>query len=307
MSWIKRMWPVLVCLVASVLILGGFVVRPNLAASDGTQASRGTAIPLEVSQTATKKIDTLKRWFYSFNAERSRTLDTTIWTVENSATTAAYNNELQTYTNRPENIRIEDDALLIEGRVEQYEGKSYTSARINTQDAFAFTYGKLEVDMKLPSGIGTWPAAWLMPNNERYKPADFPSVTDPKRQWALNGEIDFMEAVGYLPGEIIPATHSYNSLGGAVIYTPGFVDRPHDTYHRYGIVKTRDSISFTIDGVTYASRTKTNDNPLDWPYDQPYYLILNLAIGGEWAGAHGVDKVTSPWRLYVRSIAYEPL
>ena len=249
----------LVCLVASVLILGGFVIRPNLAASDGTQASSETSMSPEVSPIITKRVDTSKPWFYSFNAEQSRALDPNIWTIENSVTTAEYNKELQTYTNRPENVRIENDALLIEARVERYESRSYTSARINTRDAFAFTYGKLEVDMKLPSGVGTWPAAWLIPNDERYKIADFPSATDSKRQWALNGEIDFMEAVGYLPGEIIPATHSYNSLGRAVVYTPGFVSRPHDTYHRYGIVKTRDSISFTIDGAIYASRTRMNE------------------------------------------------
>ncbi len=301
------MWPVLVCLVASVMILGGFVVRPDSAASDQPRNLPEVTTPIEVPQAATGKVDASKPWFYTFNAEQSRALDPSIWTVENSVTTATYNKELQTYTNRPENVRIEGDALVIEAHVEQRDGQSYTSARINTRNAFAFTYGKLEVDIKLPRGVGTWPAAWLMPNDERYKVADFPSVTDPRRQWALNGEIDFMEAVGYLPGEIIPATHGYNSLGGAATYTPGVVNKPYDAYHRYGIIKTPESISFTIDGVPYASRTKTSDNPLDWPYDQSYYLILNLAIGGEWAGAQGVDETTAPWKMHVRSIAYRPL
>jgi beta-glucanase (GH16 family) len=297
----------LLCLVASALILGGFIIRPNSAASEqlgrGTEAARSSA-----SQGgAVRPIDTTNPWYYTFSNAQNPLLDTSLWTIENGITTATYNNELQTYTNRLENVRVEDGSLVIEARTEQRDGQAYTSARINTRDSFAFTYGTLEVDMKLPRGVGTWPAAWLMPNNERYKHADFPEVSDTKRSWALNGEIDFMETVGYLPGEIIPAAHNYNSLGGTASYTPGFVDDPYTAYHRYGVIKTRESITFTIDGVPYASRHKTSDNPLDWPYDQSYYLILNLAIGGKWAGAHGVDETMAPWKMHVRSISYKPL
>jgi beta-glucanase (GH16 family) len=78
-------------------------------------------------------------------------------------------------------------------------------------------------------------------------------------------------------------------------------------FHRYGIIKTPNKITFTIDGKPYASRSKKSNSPLDWPYNQPYYLILNLAIGGKWAGANGIDNASAPWLMQVKSISYRPL
>jgi len=161
--------------------------------------------------------------------------------------------------------------------------------------------------MKLPKGTGTWPAAWLMPDTPKYTPDQYGIGKDAPKAWALNGEIDFMEAVGYIPNQIIPATHSYNSLSQGTIYTPGFIDDAYGTYHKYGVIKLKDSISFTIDGKVYATRTRSSTNPLDWPYDQPYYLILNLAIGGSWAGQKGIDNSSAPWTMSVKSISYLPL
>jgi beta-glucanase (GH16 family) len=293
--------------VASVLILGGIVIRPDVAAGEYFSIQHSATQLSNRTKVAKPLIDPTQIWVYSFGATRSHSLDPSIWETENGTETADYNNEQQTYTDRPENVRIEDGALVIEARAEQWNSRSYTSARINTRNAFSFTYGILEVDMKLPHGTGSWPAAWLMPSNDRYKQSNYSDVSDPSRVWALNGEIDFMEAVGYLPGQIIPATHSYNSLGRSATYTPGFVKDQYDTYHKYGVIKTPDSITFTIDGAPYASRVKMDDSPLEWPYNQPYYLILNLAIGGKWAGAQGIDQTVAPWKMSVRSISYKPL
>jgi beta-glucanase (GH16 family) len=201
---------------------------------------------------------------------------------------------------------VQDGALVLEAMPQEKDGKDYTSGRVDTNGSFSFVYGTLEVEARLPRGVGTWPAAWLMPSDPRYQASDYPSATDQTRIYTLNGELDFLESVGYLPGQNIPAAHSYDSLAQAAQYTPAFITNPYDEYHTYGIVKTPNSIEFTIDGSVYASRQKTSNDPLSWPFDQPYYLILNLAIGGTWAGKDGVDDSSAPWQYLIKSITYTP-
>lgn len=276
MKPLVRIWPFFVSLLLSGLILTGFIVKNDpVIGEDPSSAGISAPISVQAPEAFTRQsIDTSKPWTYTFDAARSTSLDYTLWTAENGNQTADYNDELQTYTNRSQNLRIEGDALTIQARIEALNGKQYTSARINTKGRFAFTYGTLEVEMKLPKGTGTWPAAWLMPSNDRYDAATL-GVKGAPNAWALNGEIDFMEAVGYIPGEIIPAVHNYNSMtSGRTIYTPGYVKNPSGAYHRYGVIKTPTRISFTIDGKVYATREKSSNSVYDWPYDQPYYLIF---------------------------------
>ena len=304
-----RIWPFFVSLLLSGLILTGFIVRnETVVGEDPGMAGISAPIAVQGAEATTRqKIDDSKPWTYTFDAAKSTSLDYTLWTVENGNLTADYNGESQTYTTRTENVRIEGNELIIQARAESMNGKNYTSARINTKDSFAFTYGTLEVEMKLPKGTGTWPAAWLMPNNDRYDAAAL-GVKNTPNAWALNGEIDFMEAVGYIPGEVIPAVHNYNSMHSGTTYTPGYVKNADSQYHRYGVIKTPTSISFTIDGKIYATREKTSNSVYDWPYDQPYYLILNLAMGGTWGGEKGIDEAGfEGWKMHVRSISYKPL
>ncbi len=307
MKPLLRIWPFFGSLLVSGLILVGVITRTEPAV-DGAPVVDAAPVTLQAPAAVTQQtIDVSQPWNYTFNENTSRTLDLSIWTIENGNQTADYNQELQTYTNRKQNVRVEGDALVIHARTEDLSGKRYTSARINTKESFAFTYGTLEVDMKLPRGVGTWPAAWLMPQAPKYDAKQL-GVSGTTYEWALNGEIDFLEAVGYIPGEVIPSVHNYNSLQGRTLYTPGYVKDPHTTYHRYGVIKTPTKISFTIDGKVYATREKSSDSVYDWPYDQPYYLILNLAIGGSWGGEKGVDDMSADgWKLYVRSINYKPL
>lgn len=246
-------------------------------------------------------------WEINFSEYADGELPKENWNFEVGNKVAAYNDELQTYTNRTENVRIEDGVLVLEARPEKKNGRNYTSARINSKDKLNFEYGTLEVEAALPRGTGTWPAVWLMPQDPIYKPENFGITEKDAYYWAVNGEIDFVESIGRLPGQNIPAAHSYNTFKESPQYTPVYIDNPYDNYHRYGIVKTPDTITFTFDGEPYASRQKLNDDPLDWPYNQPYYLIINLAIGGKWAGDSGVDDATAPWLLKVKSITYKPL
>jgi beta-glucanase (GH16 family) len=266
-----------------------------------------TTASLPTVPVDTESIRSAKGWVYAFDDIADGALPDTDWKFEDGTLVSNYNNEAQAYTSRTDNVKVRDGTLVITAKPEQYAGKSYTSARINTYGAFSFTYGTIEVDMMIPDGGGTWPAAWLLPRNNIYKPADYGISDSDPYAWALNGEIDFAESIGNIRGENIPAAHSYNEIHGTTIYTPGFIADPYQTYHRYGVVKTPTSITFTIDGVPYASRVKTSDNPLDWPYNQPYYLILNLAVGGAWASAAGIDDASAPWELKVKSISYKPL
>lgn len=281
---------------------------PTQSAATSTALVKNATSAQNVKTAAQIEADrTTKGWVSDFTKLPNGTLSNSDWNYTIGTQVADINNEAQTYTDSSENVRIENSALVIEAKAEAKDGKAYTSARIDTNGKFSFTYGTLEVRMKLPSGTGTWPAAWLLPEKNIYSAADYGiSSTDPLAS-QLNGEIDFMEAIGSLPGQNIPAAHSYNQLKTGVVYTPGFVTNPYSEYHTYGIVKTPTKITFTIDGVAYASRTKTSDSPLDWPYNQPYYLIINIALGGSWAGAQGIDATTAPWVLSVASINYTPL
>lgn len=246
-------------------------------------------------------------WNYNFASMPDGPLPSSDWKFENGNKVADYNNELETYTSRTTNVRVQDGNLIIEAKPEDLNGKHYTSARVNTKDLFDFTYGTFEADMMLPAGAGTWPAVWLLPTNSMYKASNFGIANNDPYAWALNGEIDFAESIGSLPGQNIPAAHSYNEIRAQPTYTPAFVTNAYAQYHRYGVIKTPDSITFTLDGVPYATRHRTSSSPLDWPYNQPYYVVLDLAVGGKWAGADGIDNSSAPWLLKVRSLSYTPL
>jgi beta-glucanase (GH16 family) len=134
-----------------------------------------------------------------------------------------------------------------------------------------------------------------------------PPKTNTPPKISASPRIDFAEQVGRLPGQNIPAAHSYHSrTSGAPQYTPAYITNPYGAYHRYGIIKTPDKITFTLDGRPYATRVRTGDSALDWPFNQRYYLILNLAVGGTWAGDDGIDNSQAPWQLKVKSISYQP-
>jgi len=291
-----------------IVVLAAAICAPIILQ---TQADKVASDQLRAQDGVTRPVDIVTEhgshpWTYDFAGKREGALSRREWGFETGVTAAGYNDELQAYTARPANVRVHNGTLVIEARPEHYQGKDYTSGRITTRGLFDFTYGTLEVDMKLPEGVGSWPAAWLRPVDDTYKLADYGIAPSDPLGWALNGEIDFAEAVGYIPGQNIPAIHSYDEVHQAPTYTPAYIPDSATAFHRYGVIKTPDKITFTIDGVPYNTRIRTGNNVLDWPYNQPYYLILNLAVGGKWAGAHGVDTASMPWQLQIRSISYSP-
>ncbi len=183
------------------------------------------------------------------------------------------NNELQYYTDRPENIIVEDGVLKITARREQYEGSAYTSARINTFGKIEQAYGRFEARMQMPWGQGLWPAFWLLGN-------DIDIVS-----WPQCGEIDIMEYRGQQPTKMAGTVHGPGYSAGDAItkeYDLGN-DRFDTDFHIFGIEWGREYINFYVDDVLYNQITP-DDLTGDWVFDHPFYIIINLAVGGNYVG-----------------------
>lgn len=185
------------------------------------------------------------------------------------------NNELQYYTDRPENIVVENGMLKITAIQEQYMGSGFTSARITTKGKFEQKYGRFEARMKLPSGKGFWPAFWMLGNN-------IDSVS-----WPQCGEIDIMENKGSQPVTISGAVHGPDYFGGSSIFKSySFLNSRVDTeFHVYGIEWGPNYVNFYVDNVLYNQITP-NKVTGEWVFNSnPFYMLLNLAVGGSFDGA----------------------
>ena len=207
------------------------------------------------------------------------------------------NEELQYYS--PNNILIEDGKLVIEARKESFMGKEYTSGRMNTQYKGDWLYGRVIIRAKMPHGRGTWPGIWMMPTNSTYG------------EWPNSGEIDIMEYVGHEPNIIHSTMHTqkYNWIKNThTMYTASYPSL-EETFVEYELIWEPGSLKTYYDGqllATFGYNPVENQNVLyhqAWPYDQPFYMIFNLAIGGPWASSEGIDDDAFPTRLeidYVR-------
>ena len=179
------------------------------------------------------------------------------------------NGESQYYTNRLENAFIEDGKLIIQALNESYQGSNYTSARMTTKDKGDWLYGKIKARIKVPSAGGTWPAFWMMPTNSVYG------------GWPNSGEIDIMEHYGCNNGEVTATVHNnlYNWNGG-VPPTSYYDDTSAiSDFHDYEVIWTESELKFFVDGSWIGSYYNQDSGWEQWPYDQEFFVILNLAIG----------------------------
>lgn len=200
------------------------------------------------------------------------------------------NNELQYYTDTPANARVEDGHLIIEAHRQATGNRAYSSARLVTRNLAEWNRGRIEVRAKLPSGRGTWPAIWMLGNN-------IDAVG-----WPACGEIDIMEHVGYEPDSIYGTIHSaaFNHVEGTQRSGAVACTDAEQEFHVYAIDWTAERIDFLLDGRIYHTFRKPPDaGRAEWPFDQPHYLLLNLAAGGNWGGKHGVDTTIWPQRMLV--------
>jgi beta-glucanase (GH16 family) len=206
------------------------------------------------------------------------------------------NNELQYYTDRTENARIEGGQLVIEARKENFGGKSYTSARLLTKNKVSWTYGRIEARIKIPKGQGIWPAFWMLG-------ANIDGVG-----WPLCGEIDIMENIGSLPSTLYGTLHGpgYSGGGGISGNTVLAGAALGDDFHVYAIEWEENRIRWFLDGQQFFSLTPANlPGGSAWVFNAPQFLILNVAVGGNWPGSPNASTVF-PQRMtvdYVRVYA----
>jgi beta-glucanase (GH16 family) len=220
--------------------------------------------------------------------------DESKWTYEEGF---IRNHESQYYTRaRKENARVEDGALVIEARKERFknprrgpEFAEYTSASVNTRGKVAWCYGRIEVRAKLPTGRGMWPAIWML------------GTSIDKVGWPACGEIDIMENVGYDPDMIHANIHTkaYNHVKGTGKGSKLTVPKPHEDFHVYAVEWTEKRMDFFVDDQKYFSFDNEGSGRDAWPYDQPHYLILNIAVGGAWGGQRGINDDIFPQKMLV--------
>lgn len=197
------------------------------------------------------------------------------------------NNELQHYTNTPENVYVKKGRLVIVAHKNKQDSLRFSSARLLSKESWK--YGYIEVRARLPKALGTWPAIWMLPTEWRYG------------GWPASGEIDIMEHVGYDPGVVhgtvhtAAFNHAQGTQKGKQIQVKGYDKR----FHRYAIRWTAHKIEFFVDDVLYNTFAHTGGDYKEWPFDQPFHLLLNLAVGGNWGGKEGVDATAFPQQLEI--------
>lgn len=188
------------------------------------------------------------------------------------------NNELQYYT--AQNATVSKGLLTITGKKDSMGGKAFTSAKLVTKGKGDWKYGRIEVRARLPKGTGTWPAIWMMPTLDR------------KTSWPRDGEIDIMEHVGYDHGTVHGTIHTeaYNHRMGTQKSATIAVPDVSEVFHTYSLEWDEQALTWLIDGNEYLTLAKNDEGYEGWPFDHPYHLILNLAVGGDWGGKEGVDE-----------------
>lgn len=206
-----------------------------------------------------------------------KTIDPANWTYDTGGWGWG-NGEGQYYTERPENARTENGLLVIEARQEKYENSYYTSARLKTQGLQNFQYGRIEARLKVPSGKGLWPAFWMLGSS--FNGSNWPDC----------GEIDIMEYIGKEPDLIFGTLHGPGYAGALGIskwnrQTYNIADN----FHTYAIEWEAGEIRWYYDGVQYHSVTPADTGDREWVFDQPFFIILNLAVGGQLPGPVGLD------------------
>lgn len=203
------------------------------------------------------------------------------------------NNELQYYTNSINNAKVEGGKLTITAKKESFGGKAYTSARLISKDKGDFLFGRIEVKAKLPAGVGTWPAIWMLPTEWKYG------------DWPKSGEIDIMEHVGYDPNVVHISTHteSYNHIVQTQKTSTKTIPTATSEYHLYRIDWTPYAVRGYIDDTQIFEHVNEGKGYAAYPFDQKFHMLLNVAVGGNWGGIKGVDDTAFPASMeidYVR-------
>ena len=246
-----------------------------------------------------------KGWQHVWSDEfEGAKLDFAKWAVAENAHGGG-NGELQFFVDRPENVRVTDGHLVIEARREEFEAigqkRNFTSGQLRTKHRAEWKYGRVEVRAKLPAGRGIWPAIWMLPAQNRYG------------GWAASGEIDIMELVGHEPNTVHGTLH-YGSKWPKNVRTGAPFVLPKgtfaDDFHVFALEWEHGVVRWYVDGALYQTQTKwvSDGGSFPVPFDQPFYLILNVSVGGQWPGPPDA-KTVFPQQMtvdYVRVYQRKP-
>lgn len=246
-------------------------------------AYKGTEV---VSQTVAMTVTISSRLVWSDEFNTTGAPNSSFWTMETGNGESGWgNNELQYYTNRSENVFVSDGTLKINLKKESYEGFGYTSARMITKGKYSFKYGKIEFRAKLPIGKGTWPALWMLGSNIDTVP------------WPACGEIDVMEHVGNQQNIIHGTLHSPPFFGGNAQTKSVTIPDVSTAFHLYSMEWNASEIKFAVDGNVFY----TVPNSASTPFNNNFFIIMNVAMGGNFGGTVDPAFVASTMEVdYVR-------
>ncbi|MBC8005002.1 MAG: glycoside hydrolase family 16 protein, partial [Verrucomicrobia bacterium] len=202
------------------------------------------------------------------------------------------NNELEFYTGRPSNLFFQDGKMIIEARAETFGGRNYTSSKILTRNKKAFKFGRVDIRAVLPKGKGIWPAFWMLPENNVHG------------GWPKSGEIDIMELVGHEPNKSYGTLHYGPGPGSTQIsqsYTLSASDF-QNAFHVFSIEWKADQIKWYVDGNLFKTVNKTDIGSAVYPFNEQFFFIFNLAVGGNWPGSPDAATVFPQWMIvdYIR-------
>lgn len=200
------------------------------------------------------------------------------------------NNEKQYYTDkRLANASVKNGVLTITAIKEKFEGMDYTSARLVSKKKGDWKYGRFEIKAKLPKGRGVWPAIWMLSTDWKYG------------GWPESGEIDIMENVGYMPDSVFGTVHTkaYNHAIGTQKGKSTYRNDLSDAFHVYALEWNENEIKIFVDQEQYFSFKNEKKSFKEWPFDQPFHLLLNIAVGGNWGGKEGIDDSIWPQAMEV--------
>lgn len=226
-------------------------------------------------------------WSDEFNGDSASSVDPAKWTFDLGTGTNGWgNNELQTYTNDPENISMDGKGNLVIQALKESNG-TYTSARIKTEGLFTQQYGRIEARIKTPAGQGIWPAFWMLGD-------DIGQVG-----WPQCGEIDIMEQKGQYPFTTYGSLHGPGYSAGNAISNSYRLEtgRFDEEFNIYAVEWGEDFIEFFLNDISYGVLIPSNA-PGEWVYDHPFFLLLNVAVGGSFVGPPN-DNTLFPARMYI--------
>ena len=287
--------------------IGGCLALVVTAVAGLAPATSAQATEAETEVSVSVPAGWMLTWSDEFDGPAGAPPDPEVWGYDlgdgsANGLTGWGNDELQWYTDEPENVALDGDGHLViaaaeeTGDLECYYGPcQYTSARLLTKDRFTFQHGYLEARLQVPPGFGLWPAFWLLGSN-------IEAVS-----WPTSGEIDVMEYVGRRPNEFFGTLHGPGYSGSSGISGRFDLGRPaSDDFHTVALQWEPDRLAWFLDGQLYHEVTSADVEPNEWVFEQPFFMLLNVAVGGNLGGPIFPDTVF-PARMLVDYVRlYQP-